>query len=223
MQLPSEKSSSEVLINFAIYTSIRVAVKPETSQLSVPLTEATQTLETKNALRKKKAKESASMMAMRDEKNDNFDGSIIFLSLELLSVTGNNRDDVRYKYLFSKTPSSITSAPIKDKLADAKVLIQKLTSNGADEIYVKHLALIQTAVAVLEEAMHNYETALINEKSCFDFEKSAQAALRNTLVKTYGKLIELKGKKEAEKYFKKHPQKGKKIQSKPQHQLNHDG
>ncbi len=210
MQLPSENSSSEVFVNFAIYTAIRVAVKPETSQLSAPLIEATETLETKNVERKKKAKESASMMAMRDEKNDNFDGSIIFLSLELLSVTGNNRDDVRYKYLFSKTPSSITSAPIKDKLTDAKVLIQKLTSNGADEIYLKHLALIQTSVAELEEARLNYETALINEQSYFDFEKSAQAALRNTLVKTYGKLIELKGKKEAEKYFKKTSSKRKK-------------
>jgi hypothetical protein len=82
-------------------------------------------------------------------------------------------------------------------------LVQKLSGNSADEIYVKHLPLIQTAIGDLEEANKNHQTALENEKSSFDYEKLAQTALRNVLVKTYGKLIDLKGKKEAEKYFKK--------------------
>ncbi len=203
MKLPSESSSSDTLVNYTIYTVVRVAARPETEQLSAPLTEAYETLESKYADRKKKARESASMIAMRDEKNDNFDTAIINMSLEILSLTGNNREDVRYKSLFSKTPSSITSLPIKDKLNNTKVLIQKLAGNSSDTIYAKHLALIQTALEELNEAELNLETAQINEQSCYEFEKSAQAALRETLVKTYGKLIELKGKKEAEKYFKK--------------------
>lgn len=203
MKLPSESSSSETLVNYTIYTVVRVAANPDTKKLAIPLTADYETLETKFEDRKKKARESASMIAMRDEKNDKFDTTIMNLSLEILSHTGNNREDVRYKNLFSKTPSSITSLPIKDKLNNTKVLGQKLISNKTDAIYAKHLSLIQTAMSELGQAELNYETSQINEQGCYDFEKSAQAALRETLVKTYGKLIELKGKKEAEKYFKK--------------------
>lgn len=210
MKLPNESSSSEVLINYSTYTAVRVAANQDTNQLAAQLIESYETLETKVADRKKRAKESASKLAIRDEKEDCFNGAILNLSLELLSVTGNNREDVRYKSLFSKTPSSISSQSIKDKKSDAKILIQKLNNNSTDTIYVKHLPLLQTVTTDLEEADKNYETALENEKSCFDFEKLSQTALRNTLVKTYGKLIDIKGKKDAEKYFKKSGTKRKK-------------
>jgi hypothetical protein len=210
MKLPSESSSSEVLVNYSVYTSVRVAAKHETNQLSVPVVDACEALETKITERKKKTKESAAKLAMRDEKNDCCDNAIINLSLELLSATGNNREDSRYKSLFTKTPSRITVQPIKDKSSDVKVLIQKLSTNSGDAIYAKHLPLIQTAVAELDEAEASYQTALVNEQSSYDFEKASQAALRSTLVKTYGKLIEIAGKKNADNYFKKSGDKKKK-------------
>jgi hypothetical protein len=203
MKLPGESSSSEVLINYSTYTSVRVDANPETSHLAAPVKESYEALETKVADRKKKTKESASKLAIRDEKEDNLDALILKLSLELLSVTGNNRENVRYKSLFSKTPSSISKQSAKDKLSEAKIIIQKLNNNSSDEIYAKHLPLLQTGISECEEADKNYQTALENEKSCFDFEKLAQTALRNVLVKTYGKLIDIKGKKDADKYFKK--------------------
>lgn len=190
--------------------SVRVAVKQETNQLSAPIIDAYEVLETKIAERKKKTKESAAKLAMRDEKNDCCDNAIVNLSLELLSAIGNNREDSRYRSLFTKTPSSITIQPIKDKSNDVKVLIQKLSTNNGDTIYAKHLPLLQSAVTELDEAEVNYETALINEQSCYDFEKASQTALRSTLVKTYGKLIDITGKKNAEKYFKKATDKKKK-------------
>lgn len=210
MKLPSESSSSEVLVNYSVYTSVRVAAKHGTNQLSDPLASACEALEIKIAERKKKAKESAAMLAMRDEKNDCCDNAIVNLSLELLSATGNSREDSRYKSLYAKTPSSITKQPIKEKSNDVKVLIQKLGINGRDTIYTKHLQILQTAIAELDEAEANYQTALINEQSAYDFEKAAQAALRSTLERTYGKLIDISGKKNADKYFKKATDKRKK-------------
>ncbi len=193
MKLPSESSSSEVLVNYSVYTSVRVAAKHGTNQLSNPLVDAYEALETKITERKKKTKESAAKLAMRDEKNDCCDNAIVNLSLELLSSTGNSREDSRYKTLFSKTPSRITVQPIKDKSSDVKVLIQKLSTNSGDAIYAKHLPLIQAAVAELDEAEASYQTAL-----------------RSTLVRTYGKLIDIAGKKNADNYFKKATDKKKK-------------
>jgi hypothetical protein len=187
-----------------------VAVKHETNQLSAPVVNAYEALETKITERKKKTKESAAKLAMRDEKNDCCDNAIVNLSLELLSSTGNSREDSRYKTLFSKTPSRITVQPIKDKSSDVKVLIQKLSTNSRDAIYAKHLPLIQAAVAELDEAEASYQTALVNEQSSYDFEKASQAALRSTLVRTYGKLIDIAGKKNADNYFKKSGDKKKK-------------
>ena len=210
MKLPGESSSSEVLINYSTYTAVRVAANQDTSHLAAPIVEAYEILEAKVTDRKKKTKESASKLAIRDEKEDRFNGSVQNLSLELLSVTRNNRDDIRYKSLFSKMPSSITGQPISDKISDAKVMIQKLNSNSTDAIHVKHLPLLQTGITELDEADKNYKNALENEKGCIDFEKLAQTALRNVLVKTYGKLIDIKGKKDAEKYFKKSGNKKKK-------------
>ncbi|NOU16663.1 MAG: hypothetical protein HOO91_03805 [Bacteroidales bacterium] len=210
MKLPSESSSSEVLVNYSVYTSVRVDVKHETNQLSAPIVDAYEALETKITERKKKTKESAAKLAMRDEKNDCCDSAVVNLSLELLSATGNNREDIRYKSLFTKTPSRITVQPIKDKSSDVKVLIQKLSTNSGDAIYAKHLSLIQAAVAELDEAEASYQTALVNEQSSYDFERASQAALRSTLVRTYGKLIDIAGKKNADNYFKKSADKKKK-------------
>ena len=203
MKLPSESSSSEVMVNFAVYTSVRVAANPETNALELPVVNAYEELETKISDRKRKTKESASKLAMRDEKEDRLDASVMNLSMQILSITGNNREDIRYKSIFSKTPSSITSEPIKDKKNDIKVLIQKLNGNVQEPTVVKQMDPLQLATDELDKADLDYETALVNEQSCFDFEKTAQIALRNILVKTYGKLIDIKGKKGAEKYFKK--------------------
>jgi hypothetical protein len=203
MKLPNESSSSEVLINFATYTSVRVKVNQDTNMLAVPIDESIEALDAKVIDRKKKSIESSSKLAIRDGKKDNLDGSILNLSLELLSITGNNRDDIRYKSLLSKNPSSISILSIKEKVSDAKIIVQKLKNNTSDQVSAKHLTLIQTGISECEESENNHQTALENEKSSFDSEKLAQMALREVLVKTYGKLIELKGKKEAEKYFKK--------------------
>jgi len=203
MKLPGESSSSEVWINYATYTAVRVAANQDTSHLAGPILEKSEILESKVTERKKNTKESASKLAIRDGKGDLFDASILNLSLELLSVTGNNRENMRYKSLFSKTPSSINQQGVKEKMSDAKILVQKLNSDSNDAIYVKHLPLLQTRIAEFDDSDKNYQAALENEKSSFDFEKLAQANLSSVLVKTYGKLIDIKGKKDADKYFKK--------------------
>jgi len=203
MQLPQTNSSSQTLVNYSIYTTVRLEANPVTQSLATAVRLAIKNLKNKATDVQDKAENAAAALALRDAADNTADAAVMSLSLELLSAVDNNRQHPRYKNIFLKKPSEITEQPISEELADLELVEERLKADPADTIYTKHLPLIKDARTKLANAQKTLDNSNTAEQNSTDLETIAQNELRTLLTKTYGKLIDLFDKKEAEKYFKK--------------------
>ena len=203
MQLTAKNASSATLIHYGIYTAVRLEAKNETQKLSAPIRAGIKSLKTKRNDTEDKGEDTSAALALRDEADNNADDAVMALSLELLSAVKNNRSDARYKKIFLSNPSAITSLPIPAELNALELLEQRLSADSKDDLYKKHLPLIKSARIALAQAHASLEGSMKAEKNSADIETISQSDLRETLTKTYGKLIDLFDKQTAEKYFRK--------------------
>lgn len=203
MQLLHPNASAQHNINYGIYTTVRLEANPLTLSMALPIRNAIKTLKNTHTDVQDKGEETSASLALRDARDNDADNAVISLSLELLSAVVNNRANPRYKNIFLKKPSEITEQSIADELNDLKLLEERLKADATDTVYQKHLPIIKAARTALGNAQQTLDNSITAEKNSADLETIAQNDLRTLLTKTYGKLIDMFNKKEAEKHFKK--------------------